>query len=104
VDITNLHSRVKYPFPTAISISLVMGYKLRQILQMPYYVLLFHFMDKKLTPLKMPLQFQRVTRATNLSFHPNPMLPPYTFQSAPNLTEIPLDAGPSAPPDSSSPD
>jgi len=82
VTVFNRHSNVYYPLPHTVRISFATAYKLRQLLQQPYYVLLFNFHDQRLAPLKMPKEFNCVARPTKISLYPHHMLPPY-LQSSP---------------------
>jgi len=80
LTVHDLFSQVNYPIPRTVKLSWFQAYKLRMLLQQPYYTVLFTYFKRTLRPIKAPLEFSCTARPTILSLYAG-LRPSYTYSS-----------------------
>jgi len=80
LTIYNTFSKITYPIPRSLKLSYWQAHKLRQLIQQPYYVLLFTYFKRTLTPIKIPFEIAHVTRSSTMNLYPG-LVPPYNYSS-----------------------
>jgi len=85
VAISNRLTLVKYPLPQNVPLSWYTAYKLFQILQTPYYLVLFNMTaDKCLASIKIPRPLSQVTPPISSTIYPS--LAPYNVYTVPHAS------------------
>jgi len=93
LHIHDTFSQITYPLPRALKITWRQAYKLRQLTQQPYYVLLFTYFKRSLQPIKAPSELATIVRPPTTHIRPG-LTSPYAYSSLSisQTANVPIDA------------
>ena len=80
LTVYNTFSQITYPIPRSINLSYWQAHKIRKLIHQPYYILLFSYFKRKLTPIKVPFEIPNITRSSTMNLYPG-LVPSYAYST-----------------------